>query len=61
MQAVHQLQQWDTAARIQNCPSIHNFVCEGVHVYKLGLILKWNILYNGTQHLCYRKTLYFCR
>jgi hypothetical protein len=33
VQAMHQMQQWDMAARIQYCDLCHNFVHEEVHVY----------------------------
>jgi hypothetical protein len=39
---VHQLQQRDTAARIQYCHSFRSFVREGIHVYLLGLSIKCN-------------------
>jgi hypothetical protein len=42
---VHQLQQRDTAARIQYCHWFRRFVREGVHVLLLGLRFKSNTLY----------------
>jgi hypothetical protein len=44
-QAVHQLQQRDTAARIQYYHHWFRRFVRGVHVQLLGLRCKWNILY----------------
>jgi hypothetical protein len=47
---VHQLQQWDKAARIQYCHWFRPFEREGFHMYQLRLQFEWNaLIYSNTN------------